>query len=107
MKYIIENGILTKRGKQVHKFWKYKGYAVSVESLKDVTGVRLYTQYDGTLYADKKLFLEHGIKHKFGKEDQLILEEKYWTVESLQENAKEEETKTTQQQMFNVIDTRR
>jgi len=85
-RFTIVDGVLTKKGKQVHRFWKYKGYAVAVKDLKGIKGVRLHTQYDGVLYADTELFYKHGKPHTFKDiataEPQLVLEEKYWTVES-------------------------
>lgn len=76
---IIDN-ILVKRGKQVIKYWKYNGYAVKEEDLEKVRGVKLYTEYDGVLYADRHLFYKHGIDNFYNNEAQKVLPTKYWEV---------------------------
>lgn len=78
MKAYVADNILIKRGKQVVKFWKYDGYAVAVEHLEKVRGVKLYTDYDGILYADRHLFYKHGIENNYQGEAQLVLPTKYW-----------------------------
>jgi hypothetical protein len=79
----IINGWLHKRGRSVVKFWMYGGYALPIEELLTVKGVKLYTQYDGKLQAERGIFNKHGIPHLFkdgrGKlEHQLILPLQYW-----------------------------
>ena len=78
MKAFIIGHDLVKRGKQVVKFWKHDGYAVSVEHLDKVRGVKLYTEYDGILYAPRHMFYKHGIPNNYEGEAQLILPVKYW-----------------------------
>lgn len=80
MKAQIINNTLVKKGKQVHKFWKHDGYAVAVRHLEQVRGVKLYTEYDGILYADRHLFYKHGIENNYEGEEQLVLPTKYWEV---------------------------
>lgn len=79
----IIDGILYKRGTQVVKFWKHDGYAIPIEEVIKVKGVRLYTKYDGKLYASREAFDQHGIPHLFrlpngNVEHQLILPVRYW-----------------------------
>jgi hypothetical protein len=78
MKGAIENYDLVKKGKQVVKFWKYGGYAVPVSDLDKVRGVKLYTQYDGILYAPRNVFYAHGIPNNFNGEQQLVLPTNFW-----------------------------
>jgi hypothetical protein len=60
MKGKIIDYTLVKTGKQVQKFWKYSGYAVSENDLEKVRGVKLYTKDDGILYARREVFYQHG-----------------------------------------------
>lgn len=76
----VINGVLHKRGSQVVKFWKYNGYAVPVIQVIKVKGVKLYTKYDGKLYASKETFNKHAIPHMFGDEHQLVLPIEHWEV---------------------------
>jgi hypothetical protein len=76
---IIEN-ILVKKGKQVIKNWKHNGYAVNIVDLEKVRGVKLYTEYDGVLYADRHLFYKHGIENNYNGEQQLVLPTKHWEI---------------------------
>ena len=80
MKGTIQDNILVKRGKLVVKFFKHNGYAVPVKDLEQVRGVKLYTKYDGILYADRHVFHQHGLWNDFKGEEQLILPVKYWEV---------------------------
>lgn len=76
----VIDGILHKRGTQVVKFWAKNGYAIPVDELLKVKGVKLYSKYDGNLYADKETFNKFGIHHKFKEERQLILPLEHWEV---------------------------
>lgn len=79
----IVNQWLYKRGKSVVKFWREEGYAIPVEELLKVKGVKLYTQYDGNLKADRETFNSFGIPHIYtddkGRiEHQIILKVNKW-----------------------------
>ena len=76
----VNKGWLVKRGKQVVKFWKHDGYAVSAVDLHRVKGVILYTQYDGTLYQTSATILAKGTSNLFGDEVQYVLPVKDWMV---------------------------
>lgn len=78
MKGTIIDHVLVKRGKAVVKYFKHNGYAVKVSDLEKVRGVKLYTHYDGTLYADRHLFYKHGIENDYKGEQQLVLPVQYW-----------------------------
>lgn len=78
MKGAIENYDLVKKGNQVVKFWKYNGYAVPVADLEKVRGVKLYTQYDGILYARRDTFYRNGIPNNYKGEQQLVLPLNQW-----------------------------
>lgn len=78
MRGVVEEGVLVKQGKQVQKFWKYNGYAVSVADLERVSGVKLYTPSDGILFATRQKFIEHGIDNIYKDEEQLVLPVQYW-----------------------------
>lgn len=78
MKGTIIDNVLVKRGKQVIKYWKYNGYAVREIDLDKVRGVKLYTEYDRVIYADRHVFYKHGIRNVYNGEEQLVLPVKYW-----------------------------
>jgi hypothetical protein len=78
MKLQVVDHTLIKHGKQVQKFWMHDGYAVATEHLEQVRGVKLYTSYDGVLYAPRNVFYQHGKEHNFKGEEQLVLPVKYW-----------------------------
>lgn len=80
MKGIIKDFELIKKGKQVQKFWKHNGYAVAIRDLEKVRGVKLYTEYDGILYARREVFYNHGIENIYNGEKQLVLPTKYWEI---------------------------
>lgn len=80
MKGTMDGYDLVKKGKQVQKFWKYNGYAVKTNDLEKVRGVKLYTQYDGTLYARRDVFFKYGIANNYNGEEQLVLPTKYWEI---------------------------
>lgn len=84
MKATIIDNVLVKKGKQVVKFWKHNGYAVADEHLQQVRGVKLYTEYDGILYADRHVFYKHGVENNYNGELQYVLPVKYF--ERLQES---------------------
>jgi len=89
----LEGRTLVKRGKQVQKFVKYGGYAVSIDDILRVDRVRLYTKNDGVIEATKQTFDRHSIPHLFrdkngALEHQLVLPIEFW--EPLQTNFKEE-----------------
>ena len=75
----LHNGWLIKKGKQVQKFWKFNGYGLAQEDLKDIKGVVLYTTYDGILWATVKEIVAHGQPHRFNNDEaQLILATALW-----------------------------
>jgi hypothetical protein len=80
MKARIINNTLVKQGSQVQKYWKHNGYAVAKEHLEKVEGVKLYTQYDGIIYAPKESFYQHGIDNTYQGEEQLVLPVDKWEV---------------------------
>lgn len=80
MKGKIIDNVLVKKGKQVQKYWKYNGYAVAVKDLEQVRGVKLYTEYDGVLYARREQFYNDGIENIYNGEKQLILPTKFWEI---------------------------
>lgn len=75
---VVRGKMLEKTGKQVIKYWKHNGYAVSEADLEQVHGVKLHTQYDGILYAPRHLFYRHGIPNVYKGEKQLILPVEHW-----------------------------
>lgn len=78
VKGVVIDQVLVKRGKQVVKFFKYNGYAVAESDIEKVHGVKLYTQYDGILYADRHMFYKHGIPNTYKDEKQLVLPLEHW-----------------------------
>ena len=75
---LIIGDILIKRGKQVVKYWKHNGYAIPKSELQFVKGVKLYTQYDGKLYAPVERFWEFGVVNKYKDEEQVVLPVELW-----------------------------
>lgn len=70
---------LLKRGKQVVLFRIYDGFAVSNSHLNMPELKRIRIEYEGSVYkATKDQFLKHGIPHKFGNEQQLVLPRRYF-----------------------------
>lgn len=61
----VINGWLHKRGPQVVPFWAKRSYAIPVEELTKVEGVKLFTKYHGKLKADRETFNSYGVPHLY------------------------------------------